>query len=106
MLLFCEVSDEYAFFEKVWRLLADDIQYNFRGMIGHSTYQMIDIELRDHLLDDMSTLIIKSGSNIRDFNLPQKSASSYYSYGNRLIEEEMHYDVDDLLANLKLQFQN
>ena len=25
MLLFCEVGDEYAFFEKVWRLLADDI---------------------------------------------------------------------------------
>src|SRR6266498_2491801 len=91
MLLFCEVSDEYVFFEKVWRLLADDIQYNFREMIG-----MTDIELRDHLLDDISTLFIKSGSNIRDFNLPQKSGSSNHSYGNRLIEEEMHYDVDDL----------
>ena len=45
MLLFCEVSDEYALFEKVWILLANDIQYNFREMIGHSTYQMIDIEL-------------------------------------------------------------
>src|SRR5438105_1000053 len=97
MLLFCEVSDEHTFFEKVWRLLADDIQYNFRAMIGHSTYQMTDIELRDHLLDDMSTLFIKSGSNIRDFNLPQKSGSSYHSYGNRLIEQEMDYDVDCLL---------
>ncbi len=45
MLLFCEVSDEYAFFEKVWKLLVDDIQYNFREMIGHSTYQMTDNEL-------------------------------------------------------------
>ena len=49
------------------------------------------------MLDDLSTLFTKSGSNIRDFNLPQKSASSYSSYGNRLIEEEMHYDADDLL---------
>ena len=44
-------------------------------MIGHSTYQMTDIELRDHLLDDISNLFIKGGSNIRDFNLPQKSGS-------------------------------
>jgi ATP-dependent DNA helicase PIF1 len=30
MLLFCEVGDEYVFFEKVWKSLADDIQYNMR----------------------------------------------------------------------------
>jgi hypothetical protein len=30
MLLFCEVGDELKFFKKVWRLLADDIQYNMR----------------------------------------------------------------------------
>src|SRR6266498_5146133 len=67
MLLFCEVSDEYVFFDKVWRLLTDDIQYNFREVIGHFTYQMTDTELRDHLLDDISTLFLKNGSNIRDF---------------------------------------
>jgi hypothetical protein len=30
MLLFCEIGDEYMFFEKVWKLLTDDIQYNMR----------------------------------------------------------------------------
>jgi hypothetical protein len=29
MLLYCEVGDEYAFFERVWKLLADAIQHNF-----------------------------------------------------------------------------
>jgi hypothetical protein len=29
MLLHCEIGDEYTFFEKVWKLLTDDIQYNF-----------------------------------------------------------------------------
>jgi hypothetical protein len=27
MHLFCEVGDEHVFFEKVWKLFADDIQY-------------------------------------------------------------------------------
>jgi hypothetical protein len=30
MLLFYEVCNELSFFEKVWRLFADDIQYNTR----------------------------------------------------------------------------
>jgi hypothetical protein len=42
MLLFCEVGDEQAFFEKVWRLHADDIQYNMRRVLSLETYQMSD----------------------------------------------------------------
>ena len=42
MLLFCEVGDELSFFEKVWRLLADDIQYNTRQMLNHPEYQIPD----------------------------------------------------------------
>jgi len=30
MLLYYQVADEYTLFEKVWKYLADDIEYNFR----------------------------------------------------------------------------
>ncbi len=53
------------------------------------------------MLDDLSTLFLKSGSNIRDFNLPQKSTSSSSFSRNRLIEEEMYYDADKLLNESK-----
>jgi hypothetical protein len=45
MLLFCEVGDELKFFKKVWRLLADDIQYNMRQTLNHQTYQISDTDL-------------------------------------------------------------
>jgi hypothetical protein len=45
MLLFCEVGDEFRFFGKVWRLLADDIQYNVHQTLNHQTYQMSDTDL-------------------------------------------------------------
>ena len=67
MLLFCEVGDECAFFEKVWRLLADDIQYQFRDMIGNQNYQMPDSDIRNRLLDDLTALFAKSGSSIHNF---------------------------------------
>ena len=97
MLLFCEINDEYAFFEKVWRLLADDIQYQFRETIGNSKYIIPDHDLRNYLLDDLSTLFLKNGSRIRDHNLPQITGSSGCTYGNRLIEEEMSYNTSELL---------
>lgn len=52
------------FFEKVWRLLADDIQYQFRDMIGNQNYHMPEDDIRNHLLDHLTDLFSRSGSNI------------------------------------------
>jgi hypothetical protein len=61
------------FFEKVWQLLADDIQYNMRKTLNLPSYQMPINEIKDHLIDKLSVLFNKYGSNIRDYNLPQKT---------------------------------
>jgi hypothetical protein len=98
MLLYCEVGDEHTFFEKVWQLLADDIQYNMRKTLNLPSYQMPINEIRDHLLDKLSILFNKCGSNIRDYNLPQKTNSAGSSYGNRYIEEQLSYDFNALLS--------
>lgn len=91
MLLFCEVGDENAFFEKVWRHLVDDIQYQYRDMIGDPNYQLAATNVRDYLLDELATIIAESGRNIWEFNLPSKTHSSYPRSTNRLIEEELSH---------------
>jgi hypothetical protein len=97
MVLFCEVNDERAFFEKVWKLLADDIQYRIREVIGNSEYQVPDTDLRDYLLDDLSTLFSKNGVRMRDRNLPERNSRSDSIFGNRLIEDELSYDAAQLM---------
>jgi hypothetical protein len=97
MLLFCEVGDEFIFFEKVWKLLTDDIQYNMCQVLNHPNYQMSDSELRDHLLDNLATLFSKRGSNIKDFKLPNKSGGSSVASTNHFIDEELCYDATNLL---------
>jgi hypothetical protein len=89
MILFCEVGDEHLFFEKVWRLLSDDIQYQIRDTVGERSYQMSDEDLRDCLLDELSTIFSKSGHNIRDYNLPRIVGLPCRPATNRLIEEEL-----------------
>jgi hypothetical protein len=97
MILFCQVGDENDFFEKVWQLLADDIQYQFRDIIGDPTYQMPETNARDYLLEELASIFAQNGSNIREFNLPRRTESSYSASYNRLIDEELSYPTDPLL---------
>jgi hypothetical protein len=97
MLLFCEVGDEYILFEKGWKLLSDDIQYNMHKVLHHPSYQMNDSDLKDHLLDTLGTLFSKRGSNINEFNLPKKSATTSTLSTNSLVNEELCYDASILL---------
>jgi len=97
MLRFCEVTDEYAFFEKVWRVLADDIQYRIRETIGNPCFFIPEKQLKDLLLDDLSTLFEKNGGRIKDHDLPSKQNNSATICGNRLIEEELSYNGPELL---------
>lgn len=98
VLLYCEVNDEYAFFEKVWKLLTDDIQYQFKNITNNSRYELSESRLKDYLLDDLEILFARNGSRMRDYNLPQKTVPSQQLHGNRLIQEELAYDLTGLLC--------
>jgi hypothetical protein len=97
MLLFCEVVDEYGFFERVWRLMADDIQYQFKENTGNTSYIIPDPTLKDFLLDDLTSLFARNGGNIREHSIPSRNNLPVFPSGNRLIEEELNYDAADLL---------
>jgi hypothetical protein len=58
---------------------------------------MPEQDVRDHLIDSLTTMFSKSGGNIQDFNLPRRSTSSESSSTNCFIEEELAYDIDNLL---------
>ena len=89
MLLFCEVGDEFSFFEKVWKLLADDIQYNARQLLNHPSYQMSDEALKNQLIEELTTLFSRRGSRIQDFNLPYRSVSFNLVNSIRFLDDEL-----------------
>ena len=67
-----------------------------RKTLNLPSYQMPTIELRDHLIDKLSVLFNKCGSNIKEYNLPQKTNSTGSIHDNRFIEEELSYNFDTL----------
>ena len=98
MLLHCEVNDEYPFFEKVWKFLTGDIQYQFKSITRNCKYELSESRLKDYLLDDLDILFGKNGGRMKDYNFPQKNTSSQQVHGNRLIQEELAYDIAELLC--------
>ncbi|KAJ1264872.1 hypothetical protein BS78_08G035200 [Paspalum vaginatum] len=89
MLLFYEVNDEEAFFEK----------YRFQDLTGNRQYRLPDAELRDCVLDELSLLFARNGARIKDHALALRSSPAEFAHGNRLIQEELSYDITHLLVD-------
>jgi hypothetical protein len=102
MLLYCQVADEYTLFEKVWKYLADDIEYIFHKALDQPNFHIIEDDLKNYLLDKLAILFNKSGSNIQDFNLPRKTDNLQDRSVNRLLEEELSYDANNLSNESKV----
>jgi hypothetical protein len=68
-------------------------------MIAHPNYRMTDTELKDHLIENLTTLFYKSESNIHDFNLPRRTSNSSGCQSNHFIDEELYDDIDNLLSD-------
>jgi hypothetical protein len=96
MLLFCEVGDDYKFFELFWKLLADDVQYNMRKNLNHQEYLMLDCNLQNEVLRNLNMLFDKQGRSIKEFNLPKYFEHSSQESINRLFDEELNYDANTL----------
>jgi hypothetical protein len=96
MLLFCNIQNEWEFFEKNWRLMVDDFENEIVHKYHPIKYHITDNQLRDMLLDDLQYILSRNGVQITTFNLPRRSIKYDNYYNNRLVEEETNYDIDKL----------
>ncbi|XP_062210318.1 uncharacterized protein LOC133911879 isoform X1 [Phragmites australis] len=96
MLLFCDVKDEFSLFEKIWFYLGDDIQRRLKETLRNPNFSLPLPELKDMILDEISILLNKHGANIKDYNLPSKSEKTSQYFVNRLIDDEMSYNLSEL----------
>ncbi|XP_073358077.1 uncharacterized protein [Aegilops tauschii subsp. strangulata] len=92
ILVHCGVNDENAFFEKYWSHLAEDIKYNIKRSFRDDNHVVPPNELRDILLDKLTVLFSKNGSNILDHRLPLKTTYDDNSDDNDMITDELSAD--------------
>ena len=96
MLLHCQIQNEKLFFEANWKHMVDDYKLKLKHQYHPIDYSITDDELIDMLLDDLQQIFLKNNLSIDNFNLPPKTRQYKNYYTNRLIEEEMAYNILEL----------
>ena len=76
--------------------MTDDIEKDVAQKYYPANYTPSQTKIQDLLLEELEDILTKNGQQITNFNLPQRSISHEVDITNRLIQEEMNYDINYL----------
>ncbi|OMO76359.1 DNA helicase PIF1, ATP-dependent [Corchorus olitorius] len=96
ILVFCEVTNPLRFFDKHWRLMADDIEHGFRRAARDLALTISDDRLRGCVLSYIDDALHRYGTSLREKNLPLPPSDLLSNQQDRLILEEISYDHDEM----------
>ncbi|XP_071709076.1 uncharacterized protein [Rutidosis leptorrhynchoides] len=97
MLLFCNVSQPLKLWEISWEALSDDILHKKRIQLGYPDMILKEAQIQNYFLAEIQMLLNKNGKALSDFpDLPQPDPSLISHLDNRLIREELNYNIQEL----------
>ena len=85
--------------------MVDDIAQQLIRRYYPIEYVLTQSELQDLLLEDLEEIFSRNGQQINNYNLPPRSTYHALDANNRLIQEEMNYDVQYLEEANKIYMQ-
>ncbi|CAI0431601.1 unnamed protein product [Linum tenue] len=93
ILVHSEVADPRKLFEANWQLFAYDFSYRTRRGMELQNFQPPPQYLRDEVIRHIDSLLHSHGRTLDDYNLPHPLHTADIVVGNRLICEQLNYDV-------------
>lgn len=97
ILLFGEVTNLTKLWEKNWQILSDDVVYKKRRLFKHQTLQLTEEQIQSYCLIEIDKILVMNGKELSDFNgMPLPATSALQGMDNRLIIEELNYNIDEL----------
>jgi len=106
ILLFCNVSDPIKFLEKHWKLMTDEILYKIKNLFNNPNFQIPNNELYNFVLYELEKLLNLNSSSLTHFNLPLPTGSLIDDLNNKLLREELNYDINKLKEESTKLIQN
>ncbi|KAL4609736.1 hypothetical protein ACB092_08G002900 [Castanea dentata] len=96
MLLFCEVADPLSLWESNWKLITEDILNRQRHILQFQEFILLDDQLRNYGLYEIEQILQQYGRSLRDYPQMPHPDMDLIQNANRIIQEEMSYDVSSL----------
>lgn len=97
VLVFCDIGNVRALFDKYWKYMADDIVHRFRISLNNPAYVIPESVLQSSLMKELDHMFSNNGLSLASYNLPIPAAAFADAGANRLILEELAYDKVALL---------
>ena len=105
ILMFCEVSDTLNLWESNWKLLTEDILNRQRNVLQFHELILSEKQLRDYGLYEIEQILQQHGRSLKDYpQMPQPDLDIIIHNGNRLIQEEMSYNISSLKREHEILF--
>ncbi|XP_071713076.1 uncharacterized protein [Rutidosis leptorrhynchoides] len=99
ILLFCNVSKPLKLWETHWEALADGILRKKRKLYNYPDLILNEAQPRNYCLVEIQAILNKNGKSLADYpDLPQPDQSLLTQMDNRLIREELNYNIKEMQA--------
>jgi hypothetical protein len=102
IIMFCEVADPNCLFNHFWHCMHDDIEYHLRSSFSMLNVRLSNDELRNYVLYKLEQLLNASGTSLEDHKLPMPNGHLMDEVRNKLLREELDYDLTELRNNHSL----
>ena len=86
--------------------MTDDIIYKMRKSFNNENFQILEFELYNYVLYELEKLLNLNSSSLKNFNLPLPTGSLIDDLNNKLLREELNYDINKLKEENSILVQN
>ena len=76
--------------------MTNDILHRIRHLFNNSNFQIPQTELYNYILYELEKLLNLNSMTLTNFNLPLPTGSLINDLNNKLLQEELNYDVKEL----------
>ena len=76
--------------------MTDDILYRIKRLFNNPNFQIPEAELYNYVLYKLEKLLNLNSMTLTNFNLPLPRGSLINDLSNKLLQEEVNYDIDKL----------
>ncbi|KAK1684710.1 hypothetical protein QYE76_045558 [Lolium multiflorum] len=97
ILTHCEVTSPKMLWDSTWEALCEDMQYKRRTILNFQTLQLTTTQKKAYALIEIEKLMRQVGKSLKDYpDIDLPNDAELEELGNRLINEELNYDMDKL----------
>ena len=93
--------------DSTWEALSEDIQYKRRIILNFPTLQLTDSQKKAYALIEIEKLMRQARKTLKDYpDIELRNAIELEQLGNRMINEELIYDMEALKNEHKTIISN